>query len=495
MNTLILPSKLLLGLALLSTFIFAGSCNNTSPELKPNIIIIFTDDQGYADVGVYGAEGFVTPNIDAMASGGMRFTDFYVGSPVCSPSRAALLTGCYPQRVGIPAVLFPEHVNDEWYPEDRKTKTGIHQDELTLAEMLKANGYATGCFGKWHLGHHKQFLPLQQGFDEYFGLPYSNDMRPGNNPGPNPYPPLPLMDGNQVHRFMQDDQSMLTREYTEKAIDFIKRHKEGPFFVYLPHTMPHIPLYISGQFAGKSEYGIYGDVIEEIDWSVGQINQTLEELGISENTWVTFATDNGPWLIFGAHGGLAKPLREGKFTTFEGGMRVPCIMKWPGTIPAGKECSEMAATIDLLPTIAKITGSELPVNKIDGNDISNLILGEKDAVSPTDAYYYYNGWELQAVRSGKWKLHLPHKYSAVVEAEDGNRYGRKGIPSEIGLSLFNLEEDISESINVAGKYPEVVNELLKKAEAMKKELGNSEDTGEGKRKAGWQKQEQHTSQN
>ncbi|MBT7095720.1 MAG: sulfatase, partial [Bacteroidetes bacterium] len=344
-------------ISLLLLILALGACKSKL-ETTPNIVIIFTDDQGYADIGVYGADDFETPNLDQMAAEGMRFTDFYVASPVCSPSRAALLTGCYPQRIGIPSVLFPEHENTDWNPEERRTKTGLHQNELTIAEMLREKGYATGCFGKWHLGHHKQFLPLQQGFDEYFGIPYSNDMRPGKNPGKTPYPPLPLMDGNGVHRFMDDDQSMITREYTEKAIDFIKRHQDQPFFVYLPHTMPHIPLYVSEQFKGKSIKGIYGDVIEEIDWSVGQINQTLEELGLDQNTLVMFATDNGPWLIFGDHGGSADPLREGKFTTFEGGMRVPCIMKWPGKIPEGSECNEIAASIDILPTIAAISGAD-----------------------------------------------------------------------------------------------------------------------------------------
>ncbi len=453
---------------------------------KPNIVIIFTDDQGYSDVGVFGAQGFVTPNLDQMAADGRMFTDFHVASPVCSPSRAALLTGCYPQRVGIPQVLFPEHENTEWNPQQRSTKTGLHQDELTIAEMLKANGYATGCFGKWHLGHHKQFLPLQHGFDEYFGIPYSNDMRPGKNPGPKPYPPLPLLDGNEISRTLPDDQSTLTREYTEKAIDFIKRHKDEPFFVYLPHTMPHIPLYVSEQFKGNSEYGIYGDVIEEIDWSVGQINKTLEELGLEDNTLVVFTTDNGPWLIFGDHGGTAEPLREGKFTTFEGGMRTPCIMKWPGEVPKGTICDELTATIDLLPTIAAITGSELPKNKIDGNNILDLITGEKDAVSPTETYFYYYGWELQAVRSGIWKLHLPHNYRAVVKDENGNKYGRMNISSQIELSLFNLEDDISEQNNIAAQNPDIVQDLLRKADAMKKELGNSEETGSGKRESGWQ---------
>ncbi len=452
----------------------------------PNIVIIFTDDQGYADVGVYGAKGFKTPNLDAMATEGMKFTDFYVASSVCSPSRAALLTGCYPQRVGIPAVLFPEKVNAGWNPQDRRTKTGLNKDEITMAEMLKERGYATGAFGKWHLGHHKQFLPLQQGFDEYFGLPYSNDMRPGKKSTKKPYPDLPLMEGNRTHSFLEDDQSMLSTAYTEHAIDFIKRNKDNPFFVYLPHTMPHIPLYVSEKFDGHSEKGIYGDVIEEIDWSVGQINKTLKELGLEENTLVIFTCDNGPWLVFGDHGGSADPLREGKFTTFEGGQRVPCLMKWPNRIPKNSKCNEIASTLDLLPTIAGITGARLPINKIDGHDIQGLISGVEGAKSPTEAFYYYKGWDLQAVRVGKWKLHLPHAYNHVLASDSGNVHGRKKINAEIELSLFNLSKDIGETTNVAEQHPEVIKSLMEKLEEMKADLGDSEETGAGKRDCGWQ---------
>ena len=470
---------------MLSAFLALGSCakQETPP---PNIVIIFTDDQGYGDVGIYGAKGFKTPHLDAMASEGMKFTDFYVGSSVCSPSRAALLTGCYPQRVGIPSVLFPERLNMEWDPTQRRTKTGINANETTLAEMLKANGYATGAFGKWHLGHHKQFMPLQQGFDEYLGLPYSNDMRPGKNKGKTPYPPLPLIKGNEVERYMEDDQSMLSTIYTEGAVDFIRRNKDNPFFVYLPHSMPHIPLYASEKFKDHSEKGIYGDVIEEIDWSVGQINKTLNELGLEENTLVIFTCDNGPWLIFGEHGGSADPLREGKFTTFEGGQRVPCIMKWPAVIPEGSQTSEIASTLDLLPTIAKITASKLPVNKIDGHDISALISGEEGAISPTEDFFFYRGWDLEAIRSGKWKLHLPHGYNQVIKSDTGNVHGRLNLKSQIDLALFDLSNDIGETTNIVIKHPEIVKSLLAKIEVMKKDLGDSEDTGSGKRDSGWQ---------
>jgi arylsulfatase A-like enzyme len=474
-----------LKILMLSAIMGLGSCakQETPP---PNIVIIFTDDQGYGDVGIYGAKGFETPHLDAMAAEGMKFTDFYVGSSVCSPSRAALLTGCYPQRVGIPGVLFPERLNTEWDPTQRRTKTGIHPDENTLPEMLKANGYATGAFGKWHLGHHKQFMPLQQGFDEYLGLPYSNDMRPGKNKGKTPYPPLPLIKGNDVERYMEDDQSMLTTIFTEGAVDFIRRNKDNPFFVYLPHSMPHIPLYASEKFKDHSEKGIYGDVIEEIDWSVGEINRTLKELDLEDNTLVIFTCDNGPWLIFGEHGGSADPLREGKFTTFEGGQRVPCIMKWPAGIPKGSVTDEIASTLDLLPTIAKITGSELPPNKIDGHDISAILEGVEGAISPTEDFFFYRGWDLEAIRSGKWKLHLPHGYNNVVKSDSGNVHGRLNIKSQIDLALFDLSNDIGETSNIANDNPEIVKSLLSKIEVMKADLGDSEETGSGKRSSGWQ---------
>nr|WP_299381095.1 sulfatase [Allomuricauda sp.] len=458
----------------------------TRPQVnkKPNIVIVFTDDQGYSDLGVFGAKGFTTPHIDQMAKEGMKFTDFYVASSVCSPSRAALLTGCYPQRIGIPGVLFPERENTKWDPTDRKSKTGIHKDETTIAEMLKDHGYATACFGKWHLGHHKPFMPLQQGFDEYFGLPYSNDMRPGKKPGKTPYPKLPLIKDNEVHRYMNDDQSSLTTEYTEHAINFIKSNKDRPFFMYVAHSMPHIPLYVSDKFEGHSKKGIYGDVIEEIDWSVGQINATLKELGLEENTLVIFTSDNGPWLIFGEHGGSSTPLREGKFTTFEGGQRVPCIMKWPAQIPSGKVCDEIATTMDFLPTIAEISGAKLPDRKIDGHNITELLKGKGNAKSPTEEFYYYRGWKLEAIRKGKWKLHVPHKYNNVIAAADGNAHGRKNIPSEIGLSLFDLSKDVGEQNDVSKEHPKVVQELLKKMDAMKQELGDDEFSGNGKRPSG-----------
>ncbi len=440
---------------------------------KPNFVIIFTDDQGYSDVGCYGARGFSTPNLDRMASEGVRFTDFYVAAPSCTPSRAALLMGCYPQRVSLPYVLFPS--GPEWTKD--KSEVGINSSEQTIAELLKGRGYAAGCFGKWHLGHHRQFLPTHHGFDEYFGLPYSNDMRPENNAK---YPSLPLVDGEEAVE-SDPDQRYLTRRYTERAVRFIKKNKGRPFFVYLAHSMPHVPLYVSEDFGGESEQGMFGDVIMEIDWSVGRILETLKAKGIDDNTMVIFTSDNGPWLSFGDHGGSARPLREGKGTTFEGGMREPCIMRWPGKIPAGSVCREVAATMDLLPTFVNLTGAQMPGKRIDGKDIWPLISGQAGAKSPHEAFFYYRGWALEAVRSGKWKLHFPHEYRTLAGREGGS--GGKYVKYEqrkIGLELFDLERDIGETNDVSAKYPQVVKRLVVLADRMREDLGDSAKGVEGK---------------
>ena len=314
---------------------------------KPNIVIIFTDDQGYADVGCFGAEGLETPNLDKMASEGMKFTDFYVAQAVCGASRAALLTGCYPNRIGMLGAPGPN------------SRHGINTDEILIPEMLKENGYSTGMFGKWHLGHHQKSLPIHHGFDEYYGLPYSNDMWP-HHPGVRHlpvnerlkrWPHLPLIEGDQIidDEITPEEQQDLTTDYTLRAVDFIKRNKDNPFFLYVAHSMPHVPLYVNERNENKTKKGIYADVIWEIDWSVGKILESLKENGIDKNTLVIFTTDNGPWLSYGNHAGSAKPLREGKGTAWEGGVRVPCIMRWPDKIGQGKNCSEPAMTIDLLP--------------------------------------------------------------------------------------------------------------------------------------------------
>jgi arylsulfatase A-like enzyme len=442
----------------------------------PNFVIIFTDDQGYADVECYGAKGFQTPNLDKLAAEGMRFTDFYVSQAVCSASRAALMTGCYSNRVSILGAL------------NHTAQHGINADEETIAEVLKKKNYATGIFGKWHLGHHKKFLPLQHGFDEYLGLPYSNDMWPvdydgtpltqdnkGSKSWRANYPILPLIDGNETveHIRTLEDQATLTTRYTERAVKFIEKNKDQPFFLYVPHSMPHVPLGVSDKFKGKSEQGMYGDVIMEIDWSVGQIMKTLQKNGLDDNTLVVFATDNGPWMNFGNHAGSALPLREGKGTMWDGGARVPCIMRWPGKIKAGSECNKMAATIDILPTLAAITGADLPKNKIDGVNILSLMEGKKGA-APRDYYFFYYGKELQAVRQGKWKLHFPHEYRTYKGFEPG----KDGWPGKTGtgktsLELYNLENDISETTNVADKYPKVVKRLQTLAEKAREDIGDS----------------------
>ncbi len=451
---------------ILASSVFIPGCLKKALTNRPNFIIIFTDDQGYADVGVYGAKGFDTPNLDRMAREGMRFTDFYVAASVCTPSRAALMTGCYPQRIGLPKVL-----------NDRST-IGLNSEEQTIAEVLKTQGYATACYGKWHLGHQHEFLPMRHGFDDYFGLPYSNDMSPLHPLKGDQFPPLPLIDGEVIVE-ENPDQSLLTKRYTERSVSFIKKNKDQPFFLYLAHTMPHIPLFASDKFRGKTEHGIYGDVIEEIDWSVGKILSTLKELDIDERTMVIFTSDNGPSLTFGKHGGSALPLREGKGTSFEGGQRVPCIVRMPGGIPANSVCDELASTMDFLATFAEMAGADLPEKRIDGKNIRKLMTGESGAKSPHEAIYFYRAWSLEAVRSGKWKLHLPHSYGSVAEPGVDGQYGTR-VQKKIGLALFDLENDIGEQVNVADQHPEVVERLLALADSMRKDIGDDSQNMKGK---------------
>ncbi len=445
-----------------SAGIMLGGCGGISSKAgqrnKPNLVIIFTDDQGYGDVGCYGAQGFETPNLDRMASQGVRFTDFYVAASVCSPSRAALLTGCYPQRVGLPYVLNPG------------SKTGISDAEVTIAQMLKQAGYATACYGKWHLGDNPRFLPTRHGFDEFFGLPYSNDMFP--SAGKSYYPPLPLIEGEKAIA-QNPDQNQLTTWYTQRAVSFIEKNKDKPFFLYIPHSMPHVPLHVSDKFKGKSSKGLYGDVMMEIDWSVGEILNTLRRLDIDDRTLVIFTSDNGPWLKYGDHAGSAGPLREGKATSFEGGLRVPCIMRWPGRIPEAIVCSEVATTMDILPTAAKLTGEKLPNQKIDGKDIFPLMSGRPGAKSPYKAFFYYNGWNLEAVRSGRWKLHFSHVYNSIA-GENKAKEGKPGQYKRAGIraSLYDLQNDIGETTDLAEQRPDIVRKLTALADDMRQDLGD-----------------------
>ena len=409
----------------------------------PNFIVILIDDLGYQDVGCFGAPLIRTPRLDKMAAEGVKFTSF-LAQPVCTPSRAALMTGCYPMRVGLPRVLFPN------------AKEGINASEITLAQLLKTRGYATTCIGKWHLGHLPPFLPTRHGFDSYFGIPYSNDM--GNTKAGNP--PLPLMRNEEIIE-QPVDQDTLTKRYTEEAVKFIRENKDRPFFLYLPHTMVHVPLHVSDRFRGKSKQGLYGDAVEEIDWSTGEILDTLASLGLDENTLVIFTSDNGPWLSEGANGGAALPLRAGKGTTFEGGVREPCIMRWPGRIPAGAVCSELATTMDVFPTFARLSGAQVPTNRIiDGKDIWPLMSGAKDAKSPYDALFYYKAESLEAVRSGKWKL--------ILE--------RKGNP----VALYDLDADVGESNDLAAAHPDVVKRLKHMAEKCRDDLGDTLTKRKGK---------------
>lgn len=447
----------------------------------PNLVVIFVDDMGYADIGPFGG-AIPTPHLDRMAKEGMRFTDFCVSSAVCSASRIALLTGCYHQRVGIAGALGPD------------AQVGIAAGETTIAELCKQQGYATACFGKWHLGHHPKFLPRQHGFDEYFGLPYSNDMWPlhpayANLPADSVkrkqgYPSLPLLEGDTIvdAEVTGEDQAQLTTRYTERAVHFIEEHKEQPFFLYLPHSMVHVPLFVSERFAGKSGHGLFGDVVMEIDWSVGEVLAALQRCGIDDQTLVLFTADNGPWLSYGNHAGSAGPLREGKGTMFEGGIREPTIARWPGRVPAGATCKQLASTIDVLPTVAKLIGAKLPEHPIDGLDITPLLFGEPGAVSPHQLFCcYYNGGELQAVRDAQWKLHFPHGYATLRDKSGG----RDGSPApyttaKIGLCLYDLSKDPGETTDVAAANPEVVARLQALATKAREDLGDKLTGTKGK---------------
>ncbi|WP_344978571.1 sulfatase [Compostibacter hankyongensis] len=438
----------------------------------PNIIVIFMDDMGYGDVDAYAGTGYTTPNIDRLAAEGMRFTNFYAGEAVCSASRAAILTGCYPNRIGIHGALFPN------------SKIGLNNKEETVAEVLKKAGYTTGAIGKWHVGDAYKFLPLQNGFDEFFGLPYSNDMwpmsykgRPLDTADPRSKRPLlPLIEGNRTIRYIRtlQDQNMLTTWYTERAVSFIHQHKSQPFFLYLAHSMVHTPLGVSDKFRGKSKQGIFGDVMMEVDWSVGQVMKALKDNGLEQNTLVVFTSDNGPWLNFGDYAGTTGGLREGKGTSWEGGQREPCIMRWPGVIPPGTVCNKLAGTIDLLPTFARITGAPLPQQKIDGVNILALLKGDPSANPRDHLYYYYNENDLEAVRQGQWKLVFPHRYRSyegVLPRNDGlpGPYSK----GSTGLALYDLRRDPGERYDVKKQHPEVVKRLQALAEKAREDLGDN----------------------
>ncbi len=433
----------------------------------PNIVLIFADDLGYSDIGSFGAGGYRTPHLDRLASQGRQFKQFYVAQAVCSASRAALLTGCYPNRIGFSGALGPN------------SKIGINSNEVTLAELVKQRDYATAIYGKWHLGSQPEFLPTRHGFDEWFGLPYSNDMWPHHPEAkPGAYPDLPLYENEKVLNpaVQPADQEQLTTQYTERAVRFIERNTERPFFLYVAHSMPHVPLHVSSKFKGKSNRGLFGDVLMELDWSVGEILRALDRHKLADNTLVIFTSDNGPWLSYGDHAGSAFPLREGKGTSWEGGLRVPCIMRWPGRIPAGTVCNQALMTIDLFPTIAGLLAAKLPDHPIDGRDVWPIIAGQPDAQNPHGEYFlYYNRNDLEGVLSGdgRWKLVLPHT-SRSLAGKPGGVSGRpsKYVPEKVTSALYDLHADIAEANDVTAKHPDIVARLSAAAATVRIELGD-----------------------
>lgn len=484
-----LKSAIGLGAATLTVIPLTAQKNSSFKISTPNIILILMDDMGYGDIGRTGANQYETPNLNRLAVQGMQFTWYYCPQAVSSASRAGLMTGCYPNRVGISGALMPWATN------------GINSEETTIAEVLKTKGYHTGIIGKWHLGHHEKFLPLQHGFDEYYGIPYSNDMWPVDFDGvpihlkdttsnKMKYPVLPLIEGNKKVGEVPDlaGQDKLTTEYTRRAVKFIEENKKGPFFLYLPHSMVHIPLGVSEKFKGKSKQGMFGDVMMEVDWSIGEIMKVLEKNGMEKNTLVIFTSDNGPWLNFGNHAGTTGGLREGKGTSWEGGQRVPCIMRWPGVIPEGVICNKLASSIDILPTLAAITGASLPEKKIDGISILPLMRGEKDASPRHEFYYYYQSNSLEAVQRDYWKLVLPHKYRTYRNQKPGidGFPGPTASETVNDTELYDLRRDPGEWYNVAAFYPQKVIELEALAEKARQDLGDdiTKVPGANRRKAG-----------
>jgi len=454
-------NRLILFIALFAAF------TGTSRAKKPNFIIIFADDQGYQDLGCFGSPDIKTPRIDQMAAEGMRFTNFYAQN-VCGPSRASLMTGCYPLRVARQAD--PDSIHPE-----------LHINEITIAEVLKEQGYATAAFGKWDLAGHNpakyksELLPPYQGFDTYFGTPGSNDQSVDL-----------IRNTEKIEK--NADMSTLTNRYTDEAIAFIEKSKEKPFFVYLAHTMPHTKLAASEDFKGKSAGGLYGDVIEELDFNVGRLLDKVKELGLDESTYIIFTSDNGPWLIRKEHGGHAEPLRSGKTSCWEGGLRVPCIMRAPGKIPAGTECDAVTATIDMMPTLAKLAGGAAPSDRVvDGVDISALMHGKVNSLNRN--YFYYQHNCLRAVRSGRWKLMLPHTepVQSSIATKWKNHIAKADAIRIQKAMLFDLDTDIGETTDVADKYPVKVAELMKLAEWAQHDIGDHDRFGANARTFGAQR--------
>jgi len=453
---------------LIFTFIFYSCCQKQLKQeapRQPNIVIIFLDDSGYDDFSPFGDLFIETPNVKTLAEEGVSFKNFYVPQAVCSASRSALLSSCYPGRTKV----FGAHG-----PKER----GLDPKFPTIGEVFKAAGYKTGFFGKWHIGDQEETRPQNRGFDETCGLMYSNDMWKHHPESPEYWGRFPLQFWENGKVIIEDvdssDQQYLTKWYTEHAVDFINRHKDEPFLLYVPHSMSHVPLFCSPEFKGKSGVGLYGDVITELDWSVGEINKALKENGLDENTIVVFSSDNGPWISYGNHAGTT-PFREAKGTTFDGGTRSATIMKYPARLEGNKQSTKALMTIDLLPTLCYLANVPLPQTEIDGKNVWDLISGKPDAVNPHTYYAFTNNSEFQAIMSGdgKWKLHLPHNYRTMSEIK-----GKDGMPGKykqehIDLSLFDMENDPYETTNVLDQHPEVVEHLLQLADEHKQKFFNN----------------------
>lgn len=444
---------------------FLTACKTTTSEedtTTPNIIIILTDDQGYGDLSSFGAIDIYTPNIDLLGQEGSKYTRFYVPQSQCTPSRAGILTGCYPNRVGIDWVFLPHH------------KTGLNPAEETIAEILQPAGYQSAYFGKWHLGHLPEFLPTNQGFNEYYGIPYSNDMWPLNPRKDYTFPALPLIENTTVIDTVDEQlQEDMTSLLTKKSVDFIKKNKSNPFFMVVSHPMPHVPLYVSERFKGKSKRGLYGDVMMELDWSTGEIMKTLKEQGLEENTMILFFSDNGPWIAYGNHGGSTGGLKEGKETSFEGGIRSPLLIKYPAHIPAGKTIHTPINGIDLLPTFAHLAKVALPSKKIDGKNIIHQLTGASKKMAHEAYYFYMNKNQLEAVMTDRWKLVLPHSFNSLngkVEGVDGALAAYEKI--DVPLALYDLKYDEKEIENIAKSHPNIVSILQSKADSIRLVLGD-----------------------
>ena len=451
-------------LVLLACLLADSTCFAQQEKRQPNIVIILFDDMGYADISPFNEKINYTPNIQRIANGGVKYTDFYVSQPVCSASRASLLTGCYANRLGIHNALMPH------------SKVSLDTAEVTLADMLKTKGYATGMFGKWHLGDDAAFMPNRQGFDVFEGIAFSNDMWP-HHPDTSmakKFGPL-IYYKNEIPADTLHEQSKLTAQLTAAAVSFIQQNKNGPFFLYMPHPQPHCPVQASDKFKGKTRLGAYPDAVAELDWSVGEIYKTLKTNKLLEDTWIIITSDNGPWLSYGNHAGSAGPLREGKGTCFEGGVRVPAVMHWKQVLPAGVEIANPLMTIDLLPTIAAVVKAPLPARKIDGINVLTSLLRTQPYINERPLFFYYAVNELQAMRWKNWKLYFPHSYRTMA----GQPMGNDGQPGPYRMQqirtieLYDLAEDVGEKKNVAAQHADVVRAMQAMAGIIRAELGDS----------------------